>query len=96
MKKLAEVTSVDVKTSPCLIEATSDMGEFMLFSGLKCCLTVKLSKIANDCVSCQASSGPRGGLNDINLPPMQQGSSIMPGKVNPVIRSFWLLVRHLI
>ena len=83
MKKLAEVTSVDVKTSPCLIEATSDMGEFMLFSGLLRRLAVKLSKIANDLRL--LSSGPRGGLNDINLPAMQPGSSIMPGKVNPVI-----------
>ena len=83
MKKLAEVTGVDVKSSPCLIEATSDMGDFMLFSGLLKRLAVKLSKIANDLRL--LSSGPRGGFNDLNLPPMQPGSSIMPGKVNPVI-----------
>ena len=59
------------------------MGDFMLFSGLLRRLAVKLSKIANDLRL--LSSGPRGGFNDINLPAMQPGSSIMPGKVNPVI-----------
>ena len=83
MKKLAEVTGMEVKTSSCLIEATSDMGDFMLFSGLLRRLAVKLSKIANDLRL--LSSGPRGGFHDINLPAMQPGSSIMPGKVNPVI-----------
>lgn len=83
MKKLADVTGVDVKSSFSLIEATSDMGDFMLFSGLLKRLAVKLSKIANDLRL--LSSGPRGGFNDLNLPPMQPGSSIMPGKVNPVI-----------
>ena len=83
MEKLAEVTGVPVKTSACLIEATSDMGEFMLFSGILRRLAVKLSKIANDLRL--LSSGPRGGFNDLNLPAVQPGSSIMPGKVNPVI-----------
>jgi len=83
MKRLAEVTGIDVKIAPNLIEATSDMGEFLMFSGLLRRLAVKLSKIANDLRL--LSSGPRGGFNDINLPPMQPGSSIMPGKVNPVI-----------
>ena len=83
MKKLAEVTGVDVKTSECMIEATSDMGDFLLFSGLLRRLAVKLSKIANDMRL--LSSGPRGGFHDISLPPVQPGSSIMPGKINPVI-----------
>jgi aspartate ammonia-lyase len=83
MKKLAEVSGIDVKTAPSLIEATSDMGDFLLFSGMLRRFSVKLSKIANDLRL--LSSGPRGGLNDINLPAMQPGSSIMPGKVNPVI-----------
>jgi aspartate ammonia-lyase len=83
LKKLAQVTGIDVKTSTSLIEATSDMGDFILFSGLLRRLAVKLSKIANDLRL--LSSGPRGGFNDINLPAMQPGSSIMPGKVNPVI-----------
>ena len=59
------------------------MGDFIAFSGLLKRLAVKLSKIANDLRL--LSSGPRGGFNDINLPPVQPGSSIMPGKVNPVI-----------
>ena len=83
LAKLAEVSGVEVKTSVSLVEATSDMGEFVLFSGMLRRLAVKLSKISNDLRL--LSSGPRGGLNDINLPPMQPGSSIMPGKVNPVI-----------
>ena len=83
LTKLAEVSGVPVKTSVSLVEATSDMGEFVLFSGMLRRLAVKLSKISNDLRL--LSSGPRGGLNDINLPPMQPGSSIMPGKVNPVI-----------
>jgi aspartate ammonia-lyase len=83
MQKLALVTQVAVTTAPNLVEATSDMGDFLLFSGMLRRLAVKLSKIANDLRL--LSSGPRGGLNDINLPAMQPGSSIMPGKVNPVI-----------
>ncbi|MFP8968264.1 aspartate ammonia-lyase [Pokkaliibacter sp. CJK22405] len=66
-----------------LIEATSDMGAFVLFSGMTKRLAVKLSKICNDLRL--LSSGPRTGLNEINLPAQQPGSSIMPGKVNPVI-----------
>lgn len=66
-----------------LIEATWDMGAFVLFSGMLKRLAVKLSKIANDLRL--LSSGPRGGLGEIKLPAMQPGSSIMPGKVNPVI-----------
>ena len=66
-----------------LIEATSDMGAFVLFSGLLKRVAVKLSKICNDLRL--LSSGPRTGLAEIRLPPVQAGSSIMPGKVNPVI-----------
>jgi len=66
-----------------LIEATSDMGAFVTFSGVLKRVAVKISKICNDLRL--LSSGPRAGLNEINLPPMQPGSSIMPGKVNPVI-----------
>jgi aspartate ammonia-lyase len=78
IKKLAEVTGMEIKTSQNMIEATSDMGDFMLFSGLLRRLAVKLSKIANDLRL--LSSGPRGGFFDISLPAMQPGSSIMPGK----------------
>lgn len=66
-----------------LIEATSDMGAFVLLSGMLKRTAVKLSKICNDLRL--LSSGPRAGINEINLPARQPGSSIMPGKVNPVI-----------
>lgn len=66
-----------------LIEATSDMGAFVLFSGVLKRIAVKLSKICNDLRL--LSSGPRAGFAEIKLPPVQAGSSIMPGKVNPVI-----------
>ena len=66
-----------------MIEATSDTGVFVMNSSTVKRLAIKLSKISNDLRL--LSSGPRTGLNEINLPPMQPGSSIMPGKVNPVI-----------
>ena len=66
-----------------LIEASSDMGAFVLFSSMLKRLAIKLSKISNDLRL--LSMGPRAGLNEINLPARQPGSSIMPGKVNPVI-----------
>ncbi len=66
-----------------LIEATSDLGAFVLFSGVLKRVAVKLSKICNDLRL--LSSGPRTGLGEIRLPAVQAGSSIMPGKVNPVI-----------
>jgi aspartate ammonia-lyase len=65
------------------VEATQDTGAFVFVSGVLKRLAVKLSKICNDLRL--LSSGPRTGLGEINLPPMQPGSSIMPGKVNPVI-----------
>ncbi|HEU4556830.1 MAG TPA: aspartate ammonia-lyase [Longimicrobium sp.] len=82
-EKLREVTGLDLSTAPDLIEATSDTGAFVQMSGILKRVAVKLSKICNDLRL--LSSGPRTGLNEINLPPMQPGSSIMPGKVNPVI-----------
>ena len=82
-QKLSEITGLELKTAPDLIEATSDTGVFVLFSGVLKRTAVKLSKICNDLRL--LSSGPRTGLGEINLPPMQPGSSIMPGKVNPVI-----------
>lgn len=66
-----------------LIEATSDMGAFVMFSGVLKRIAVKLSKICNDLRL--LNSGPRAGLGEIRLPAVQAGSSIMPGKVNPVI-----------
>jgi len=66
-----------------LVEATQDAGVFVQLSGVLKRVAVKVSKICNDLRL--LSSGPRAGFNEINLPPMQPGSSIMPGKVNPVI-----------
>jgi aspartate ammonia-lyase len=66
-----------------LIEATSDMGAFVMFSGVLKRIAVKLSKICNDLRL--LNSGPRAGFGEIKLPAVQAGSSIMPGKVNPVI-----------
>ena len=80
---LSEVTGIALVISPNLIEATQDPGSFVQISGVLKRIAVKLSKICNDLRL--LSSGPRAGLNEINLPPVQAGSSIMPGKVNPVI-----------
>lgn len=82
-RKLAEVSGVPVITAPNLIEATQDCGSFVQLSGVLKRVAVKLSKVCNDLRL--LSSGPRAGFNEINLPPRQAGSSIMPGKVNPVI-----------
>ncbi len=80
---LAKISEIDLVPASNLIEATSDTGVFIMNSAAIKRLAVKLSKICNDLRL--LSSGPRTGLNEINLPPMQPGSSIMPGKVNPVI-----------
>ncbi|MFC6632188.1 aspartate ammonia-lyase [Microbulbifer taiwanensis] len=80
---LSEISGVDFVCAENLVEATSDMGAFVIFSGVMKRIAVKISKICSDLRL--LSSGPRAGLNEINLPPMQPGSSIMPGKVNPVI-----------
>ncbi len=83
IKKLKEVTGLDITLSDDLIEATWDTGPLVQASSAIKNLAVKLSKISNDLRL--LSSGPRCGLNEINLPQLQPGSSIMPGKVNPVI-----------
>ena len=80
---LSRITGLELITAPDLVEATSDTGVFVQLSGVVKRCAVKLSKICNDLRL--LSSGPRAGLGEINLPPMQPGSSIMPGKVNPVI-----------
>ncbi len=80
---LREITGFDVVLASNLVEATQDTGAFVIYSSAVKRLAVKLSKICNDLRL--LSSGPRTGINEINLPPMQPGSSIMPGKVNPVI-----------
>ena len=82
-KALAEVSGIPVVLSTNLIEATWDTGAYVQTSGVLKRIAVKLSKICNDLRL--LSSGPRTGINEINLPRLQPGSSIMPGKVNPVI-----------
>ena len=80
---LTDLLGEQYVTAGDLIEATSDTGVFMQMSGVLKRAAVKLSKICNDLRL--LSSGPQAGLGEIVLPPRQAGSSIMPGKVNPVI-----------
>lgn len=80
---LKEISGLNVVLAANLVEATQDTGAFVMYSSAVKRLAVKLSKICNDLRL--LSSGPRTGFHEINLPPMQPGSSIMPGKVNPVI-----------
>ncbi len=80
---LAKISGLDLKLATDLIEATYDTGAYVQLSGVMKRTATKVSKICNDLRL--LSSGPRCGLNEINLPPRQPGSSIMPGKVNPVI-----------
>src|SRR5882762_1963185 len=81
--RLSEVSGVSFISSPNLVEATQDAGAFVQLSGVLKRIAVKLSKTCNDLRL--LSSGPRAGIGEINLPAVQAGSSIMPGKVNPVI-----------
>ncbi|WP_406441726.1 aspartate ammonia-lyase [Streptomyces sp. NBC_00631] len=80
---LAEISGEAVRPAGDFIEATQDCGAFVQLSGVLKRVAVKLSKTCNDLRL--TSSGPTTGLGEINLPPVQAGSSIMPGKVNPVI-----------
>ena len=82
-EKMSELTGDKLVSAPDLVEATPDTGAYVSYSAALKRLAVKLSKICNDLRL--MASGPRCGLNEINLPPRQPGSSIMPGKVNPVI-----------
>ena len=83
VQHLSELTGKELISAPDLIEATSDCGAYVMISGALKRTAIKLSKICNDLRL--LSSGPRCGLNEINLPELQAGSSIMPAKVNPVI-----------
>lgn len=83
VKYLCEITGYPIVLATDLVEATPDTGSYVIYSSALKRMAVKISKICNDLRL--LSSGPRAGLNEINLPPMQPGSSIMPGKVNPVI-----------
>jgi aspartate ammonia-lyase len=80
---LASITGLPIRLAEDLIEATQDTQGFVLYSSCMKSLAIKLSKICNDLRL--LASGPRCGLREINLPAKQPGSSIMPGKVNPVI-----------
>ena len=83
VKALREITGFDIKIAPDLINASSNTSGMLYFSGvLRRCAT-KLSQVCNDLRL--LASGPRCGLHEIMLPPRAPGSSIMPGKVNPVI-----------
>ena len=83
IKHLSAVSGEPMKAAGDLIEATSDMGAFVTFSGVLKRIAIKLSKICNDLRL--LNSGPRAGFGEIRLPAVQAGSSIMPGKVNPVM-----------
>jgi len=80
---LAKITNLPIKLARNLIEATQDTQAFVLYASVQKSLAIKLAKVGNDLRL--LSSGPRCGLHEINLPATQPGSSIMPGKVNPVI-----------
>ncbi|HMQ21282.1 MAG TPA: lyase family protein, partial [Planctomycetota bacterium] len=83
VEHLSQVVGRKLRLAEDLVEATQDTQCFVLYSSVLKSLAIKLSKICNDLRL--LSSGPRAGLNEINLPAVQPGSSIMPGKVNPVI-----------
>ena len=83
IEELNALTGLQLVSATDLVEATSDTGVFMLVSGVLKRAAVKLSKICNDLRL--LSSGPQSGFGEIFLPAVQTGSSIMPGKVNPVI-----------
>jgi len=83
VKELREVTGFPIILADDLIEASSSVSAFLLLSGILRRLSCTVSKVCNDLRL--LASGPRCGLSEINLPPMAPGSSIMPGKVNPVI-----------
>ena len=80
---LAKLTGKPIVTAPDLLAATWDQQGFVVYSAALRSVAIKLSKIANDLIL--LSSGPRAGFAEIDLPPLQPGSSIMPGKVNPVV-----------
>ena len=80
---LAKITLLPIRLAPDLVEATQDTQAFVLYSSALKSLAIKLAKVGNDLRL--LSSGPRCGFHEINLPATQPGSSIMPGKVNPVI-----------
>jgi aspartate ammonia-lyase len=89
---LAKITGLPIRLARNLVEATQDTQAFVLYSSVLKSLAIKLTKVGNDLRL--LSSGPRCGLHEINLPAMQPGSSIMPGKVNPVIPEVTTMVAY--
>jgi aspartate ammonia-lyase len=92
IKHLREITSYDLSNADDMIAATSSLHAFVAYSSALKTLATTLSKVSNDLII--LSSGPRNGLFEINLPPRQPGSSIMPGKVNPVVPELMALVSY--
>jgi aspartate ammonia-lyase len=92
IKHLREVTGYDFVNADDMIAATSSLHGFVVYSSALKTLATTLSKISNDLII--LSSGPRNGIFEINLPPRQPGSSIMPGKVNPVIPELMALISY--
>ncbi len=92
VKHLREITGYDISNADDLIAATSSLHGFVVYSSALKTMATTLSKISNDLIN--LSSGPRNGIFEINLPPRQPGSSIMPGKVNPVMPELMALVSY--
>ena len=92
IKHLKEISGYDFINADDMIAATSSLHSFVVYSSALKTLATTLSKISNDLIT--LSSGPRNGIFEINLPPRQPGSSIMPGKVNPVIPELMALVSY--
>src|SRR5436309_12710573 len=87
---LAKITGKPIVLAKDLVAATSSMQGFVMYSAALKNLAITLSKISSDLIS--LASGPRTGIFEINLPPLQPGSSIMPGKVNPVMPELMNLI----
>ena len=92
IKHLRDISGYDLSNANDLIAATSSLHGFVVYSSALKTLATTLSKISNDLII--LSSGPRNGIFEINLPPRQPGSSIMPGKVNPVIPELMALISY--
>jgi len=92
IKHLKEITGYNFKNADDMIAATSSLHSFVFYSSALKTLATTLSKISNDLII--LSGGPRNGLFEINLPARQPGSSIMPGKVNPVIAELMAFVSY--
>lgn len=92
VKHLKDITGYDISNADDMIAATSSLHGFVVYSSALKTMATTLSKISNDLIN--LSSGPRNGIFEINLPPRQPGSSIMPGKVNPVIPELMALVSY--